>query len=95
MRNNWLIPGDWVAGQEVDFQVRITANHGGIMEFRWACGDGKNTIEVEDFYDEDTAVSGESACFEKHPNGNFRNGKCLAPRVLQRVNKGAPSSTIL
>jgi len=88
MRNNWLIPGDWVAGQEVDFQVRITANHGGIMEFRWACGDGKNTIEVEDFYDEDTAVSGESACFEKHPNGNFRNGKCLAPRVLQRVNKG-------
>ena len=90
MRDEWLIDGEWVAGEEVVFQMRITANHGGVMEYRWACGDGKAAVEMADFYDVDAYAGSEANCFAKHPTANFRGGQCLVPRTLQRVDKGAP-----
>uniref|UniRef100_A0A7S1NGW1 GH18 domain-containing protein n=1 Tax=Eutreptiella gymnastica TaxID=73025 RepID=A0A7S1NGW1_9EUGL len=88
MENHWLVDGSWAPGQEVEISMRITANHGGQMEFRWMCGDDKSTTEMEDFYDVASGLLTESACFGTYPSANFRNGRCLVPRLLQRVHKG-------
>lgn len=86
----WTVPGIFAAETTIEFDVKVTANHGGIFEFRYMCADGMNDIEYLDFYDEDATLTTSAACFADNRESNIwrdtgaRTG-CFKPRNLVRA----------
>merc|ERR1719502_2461755 len=76
------------ANDVIKFRVAMTANHGGINEFRYVCTDGMSPdqqLKVLDFYDKSTTLTTSAACFASNPDSNiWRNGGCYEPRRLKR-----------
>jgi len=89
LRPQFLARGLLTPGQEVKFEVRVTANHGGWMQYRWSCvTGGTGVVAMEDFYDIDATISTEEKCHTMYPGANFKSNTCMAPRLLKRVHKG-------
>eukprot|EP00939_MAST-03C_sp_MAST-3C-sp1_P004080 g4080.t1 len=85
----WTIPGTFSAGDTIEFDIKVTANHGGIFEFRYLCADSKETIEYLDFYDKDLTLTSSSACYADNRESNIwrdsGDGGCYKPRNLIRT----------
>lgn len=92
---SWIVPGSYA--DTIDFNVQITANHGGMFEFRYFCADGQAddaTLSYLDFYDVQDALTTADACFQQNPESNvFYQGTCYKPRVLERVAPDGDDTT--
>lgn len=98
-------PKTFRSGDAVKFGVKVTANHGGIFEYRYFCADQKksqgiNTIETLDFYDAVDGVSDKITCIEQNHESNVwrengASGTCYAPRNLERIATNEESNTVL
>merc|ERR1711865_652668 len=85
---SWEIATTCKAGDIVKFRLAITANHGGINEFRYACADElKDPLGTLDFYDSVSSLPTANACYADNADSNiWRQSKCYRPRVLKRPN---------
>jgi len=94
---SWTIPGSYA--QEIEFNVQITANHGGIFEFRYYCADGNSdsdNLSYLHFYDVDPTHATKTSCFAANPESNiFYENTCYKPRVLNRVAPTGADQTFM
>merc|ERR1712232_1215422 len=63
---SWNVAHVMSPGDDISFRTKVTANHGGIMEFRYLCTDGlqKSTLEHLDFYDQAPSLGTSARCYE-------------------------------
>lgn len=70
--------------------MAITANHGGINEFRYVCTDAMpqdGALTTLDFYDKSTTLKTAAACYASNPDSNiWRSGACYEPRTMLRAD---------
>ena len=81
LASGWKVPGSYEPGSQIQFDVKITANHGGIFEFRHFCADTKiangQTLSYFDFYDVESSLTDQTSCHNSNPESNiFYNGNC-------------------
>jgi hypothetical protein len=98
MSSDWMIPGNYEPNSQIQFDIKITANHGGIFEFRHFCADTKisegKPLSYLDFYDIESSLSSSTTCHNANPESNiFYNGNCYVPRNLQRVTPSLSDKT--